>query len=192
MHQRPNFGLPVRRKLGEVTNPIHLMLVRVVPGEHGCAGGSALGQRHVGAGEPETVGRQTIESGCAGGSAAIRTQRIALELVHQDDEDVWTTRRYATAPDSESVADSLPNEVDVGLRNGWRIATLDLVSTLGFWLVVGLLAILEATIVATALRMRVRTSGPLSIVGRRPAEIVWTLLPALLLVALVWHSLQPQ
>ncbi|MCY3907399.1 MAG: hypothetical protein OXF63_09150 [Anaerolineaceae bacterium] len=40
--------------------------------------------------------------------------------------------------------------------------------------------------------MRVRTSGPLSIVGRRPAEIGWTLLPALLLVALVWLSLQPQ
>ncbi|MCY3895260.1 MAG: hypothetical protein OXG17_02190 [Chloroflexi bacterium] len=63
---------------------------------------------------------------------------------------------------------------------------------LSFWLVAGLLALFEAAIVITALRMRVRTIGPRSLVGRRPAEIVWTLLPALLLVALVWLSLQPQ
>lgn len=64
--------------------------------------------------------------------------------------------------------------------------------TSGFWFVVGLLAVCEAATVVTALRMRVRTTGPLSLVGRRPAEIGWTLLPALLLVALVWLSLQPQ
>jgi len=62
----------------------------------------------------------------------------------------------------------------------------------GFWLVIGAVALAETAIVTTALRMRVRTSGPLSIVGRRPAEIGWTLLPALLLAALVWLSLQPQ
>ena len=66
-----------------------------------------------------------------------------------------------------------------------------LMHTSGFWFAVGLLAVCETAIVVTALRMRVRTSGPLSIVGRRPAEIGWTLLPALLLVALVALSLQP-
>ena len=62
----------------------------------------------------------------------------------------------------------------------------------GLWLVIGAVALVETAIIATALRMRVRTSGRLSIVGRRPAEIGWTLLPALLLVALVWLSLQQQ
>ena len=62
--------------------------------------------------------------------------------------------------------------------------------TLGFWLVVGVLAVVEAAVVVTALRMRVRSTAARSVVGGRPAEIVWTLLPALLLAALALVSLQ--
>lgn len=62
----------------------------------------------------------------------------------------------------------------------------------GFWLVVGAVALVEAAIVTTAIRMRVRSTGRRSIVGRRPAEIGWTMLPALLLIALVLLSLQPR
>lgn len=60
-----------------------------------------------------------------------------------------------------------------------------------FWLVVGAVALVETAIVTAALRMRVGSIGPLGLVGRRPAEIGWTLLPALLLVALVLLSLPP-
>ena len=60
----------------------------------------------------------------------------------------------------------------------------------GLWLVVGALAVVEAAIVVTALRMRVRSTAARSVVGSRPAEIVWTLLPAPLLAALVLLSFQ--
>ena len=60
----------------------------------------------------------------------------------------------------------------------------------GFWLVIGLLALCETAIVVTALRMRVRPIASRSVVGGRPAEVVWTLLPALLLGALALLSVQ--
>ena len=56
--------------------------------------------------------------------------------------------------------------------------------TPGFWLVVGILALVEAAVVVTALRMRVRSTAARSVVGGRPAEISWTLIPGLLLAAL--------
>ena len=56
--------------------------------------------------------------------------------------------------------------------------------TPGFWLVVGILALVEAAVVVTALRMRVNSTAARGVVGSRPAEIIWTLLPALLLAAL--------
>ncbi len=56
--------------------------------------------------------------------------------------------------------------------------------TPGFWLVVGILAVVEAAVVVTALRMRVNSTAARGVVGSRPAEIIWTLLPALLLAAL--------
>lgn len=56
--------------------------------------------------------------------------------------------------------------------------------TLGFWLIVGILAVVEAAIVITALRMRVRSIADRSVFGSRRAEAAWTLLPALLLAAL--------
>ena len=54
----------------------------------------------------------------------------------------------------------------------------------GFWLVVGLVALAEAAIIVTALRMRVRPIADRSVIGGRRAEAAWTLLPALLLAAL--------
>ena len=59
----------------------------------------------------------------------------------------------------------------------------------GFWLVVGSLVLVEAAIIVSALRMRLRPLAARSVVGGRPAEIVWTLLPALLLAALALLSL---
>ena len=70
-----------------------------------------------------------------------------------------------------------------------RIATLEAMTTPGFWLVVGSLVLVEAAIIVTALRMRVRPLAARSVVGGRPAEVVWTLLPALLLFALAVVSL---
>ena len=60
--------------------------------------------------------------------------------------------------------------------------------TPGFWLVVGILAVVEAAVVVTALRMRVNSTAARGVVGSRPAEIIWTLLPALLLAALALLS----
>lgn len=62
-------------------------------------------------------------------------------------------------------------------------------TTPGLWLVVGSLILVEAAIIVTALRMRVQPLAARSVVGGRPAEVVWTLLPALLLVALVVMSI---
>ncbi len=70
-----------------------------------------------------------------------------------------------------------------------RLATLAGMTTPGFWLVVGSLVLVEAAIIVTALRMRVQPLAARSVVGRRPAEVVWTLLPALLLLALLAMSI---
>jgi len=61
-------------------------------------------------------------------------------------------------------------------------------SDLAFWSVVAVIAAAELAIVATALRMRVRHDPSRGLVGTRPAEIVWTLLPTALLVAVVVYS----
>ena len=58
-------------------------------------------------------------------------------------------------------------------------------TTPGLWLIVGSLILVEAAIIVSALRMRVEPLAARSVVGGRPAEVVWTLLPALLLIALV-------
>jgi heme/copper-type cytochrome/quinol oxidase subunit 2 len=59
-----------------------------------------------------------------------------------------------------------------------------------FWVVVVALGILEALIVVTALRMRTTRSVQRGIVGSRPMEVLWTLLPVLLLAAMVYLSFQ--
>ena len=58
----------------------------------------------------------------------------------------------------------------------------------GFWIVVSLMALAEAAIIVTALRMRVRQDSARGIVGSRAAEVVWTLLPMGLIVILVVMS----
>ena len=63
------------------------------------------------------------------------------------------------------------------------------VPTVGFWIVVGLMALAEAAIIVAALRMPVRAVERRGIWGARPAEAVWTLLPAGLLALLVVMSL---
>ena len=60
--------------------------------------------------------------------------------------------------------------------------------TAGFWIVVSLMALAEAAIIVTALRMPVRTHAERGIWGARPAEVVWTLLPAGLIVLLAVMS----
>jgi heme/copper-type cytochrome/quinol oxidase subunit 2 len=59
-----------------------------------------------------------------------------------------------------------------------------------FWVVVGALGVLEALIVVAALRMRTTGGGQRGAVGSRPMEVLWTLLPALLLAAMVYLSFQ--
>jgi heme/copper-type cytochrome/quinol oxidase subunit 2 len=59
-----------------------------------------------------------------------------------------------------------------------------------FWVVTGALGILEALIVVAALRMRTTDGAQRGIVGSRPMEVLWTLLPALLLIAMVYLSFQ--
>ena len=58
----------------------------------------------------------------------------------------------------------------------------------GFWIVVSLMALAEAAIIVTALRMRVRQDSSRGIVGSRAAEVVWTLLPTGLIAILVVMS----
>lgn len=60
--------------------------------------------------------------------------------------------------------------------------------TAGLWIVVSLMALAEAAIIVTALRMPVRAQDARGIWGARPAEVVWTLLPAGLIVLLVVMS----
>ena len=54
-----------------------------------------------------------------------------------------------------------------------------------FWLVVVAVALAEAAIIVTALRMKIAPSAGRGVLGARPVEIVWTLLPALLVVLIV-------
>jgi heme/copper-type cytochrome/quinol oxidase subunit 2 len=48
----------------------------------------------------------------------------------------------------------------------------------------------EAAIVVAALRMRIASNAPRGILGARPAEVMWTLLPLLLIAAMVLLSYQ--
>jgi len=57
-----------------------------------------------------------------------------------------------------------------------------------FWLVAAVVLLAEAAIVIAALRMRVTPDPSRGVLGTRPLEIVWTLLPTLLAVFLVFVS----
>ena len=57
-------------------------------------------------------------------------------------------------------------------------------SSAAFWLVIVAISLAEGAIIVAALRMRVASSPSRGVLGARPFEIFWTLLP-LALVALV-------
>ncbi len=58
-----------------------------------------------------------------------------------------------------------------------------------FWVVVAALALAQTAIVVTALRMKVEPDPARGIVGARVTEVIWTLLPVALIVAVVVLSL---
>ena len=62
------------------------------------------------------------------------------------------------------------------------------VSSVGFWVVIAAIAAAEAAIVVTALRMQVAGDPARGILGARPAEIIWTLMPVLLIAAVALLS----
>ena len=59
-----------------------------------------------------------------------------------------------------------------------------------FWVVIPAIAVAELAIVVAALRMRVEMDPGRGFLGARAAEVVWTLLPALLIAAMAVLSYQ--
>ena len=59
-----------------------------------------------------------------------------------------------------------------------------------FWIVVGALAVVQGLIVLSALRMRLAPHALKGPLGARPMELVWTLVPTLILVAIAVLSFQ--
>ena len=59
-----------------------------------------------------------------------------------------------------------------------------------FWAVVAALAVVQALILFTALRIHAPPDPGRGLVGSRPMEMVWTLLPALVLTAIALLSFQ--
>ncbi len=59
-----------------------------------------------------------------------------------------------------------------------------------FWIVVGALAVVQGLIMLTALRIRLAPHALRGPLGARPMELLWTLAPALVLVAMVVLSFQ--
>ena len=58
-----------------------------------------------------------------------------------------------------------------------------------FWVVVAAIALAQTAIVVTALRMKVAPDPARGIVGARITEALWTLLPPVLIAAVVLLSL---
>ena len=63
-------------------------------------------------------------------------------------------------------------------------------SALFFWVVVGVASLAEGLIVFTILRARKDSLETGGLVGSRKAEVVWTLLPVLILIAVAVLSFQ--
>ena len=57
-----------------------------------------------------------------------------------------------------------------------------------FWLVIVAILLAEGAIIVAALRMRVESSPSRGILGTRPFEIFWTLLPLALIALMVFLS----
>ena len=58
-----------------------------------------------------------------------------------------------------------------------------------FWVVVAAITLAQTAIVVTALRMKVAPDPARGIVGARMTEVLWTLLPPLLIATVVLLSL---
>ena len=59
-----------------------------------------------------------------------------------------------------------------------------------FWAVVAALAVVQARILFTALRIRATPDPARGLVGSRPMDMVWTILPVFILAAIVLLSFQ--
>lgn len=59
-----------------------------------------------------------------------------------------------------------------------------------FWIVVGALAVVQGLIMLTALRIRLAPHALTGPLGARPMELLWTLAPSLVLVAIAVLSFQ--
>ena len=62
--------------------------------------------------------------------------------------------------------------------------------TLLFWVVVGVIALIHGLIMVTALRVRTQPNPARGFIGSPKAETVWTLLPVIILIAVVILSYQ--
>ena len=61
---------------------------------------------------------------------------------------------------------------------------------MAFWVVVAAIVIAEGAIVVAALRMKVAPDPSRGFIGARPTEVLWTLLPVLLVAAVIILSFQ--
>jgi heme/copper-type cytochrome/quinol oxidase subunit 2 len=61
-------------------------------------------------------------------------------------------------------------------------------STVVFWLVTAAILLMEGAIIVAALRMRVEPDPARGILGTRPLEILWTLLPLSLIALMLIRS----
>lgn len=57
-----------------------------------------------------------------------------------------------------------------------------------FWVAMAIVLLVEFSIVFSALRMHVEPDSSRGFLGTRPVEILWTFMPALLLLALLFVS----
>jgi len=64
------------------------------------------------------------------------------------------------------------------------------VSTLFFWFVITAIGLAEVSIIVAALRIRVASDPARGLLGARASEVLWTLLPALLVAAMLVLSYQ--
>ena len=57
-----------------------------------------------------------------------------------------------------------------------------------FWLVSAVILLVESAIIVAALRMRVEPDPSRGVLGTRPVEVLWTLLPITLILLLLAFS----
>ena len=63
-----------------------------------------------------------------------------------------------------------------------------MIPTFGFWLVTAMILFADGAIIVAALRMHVDVNPARGVLGTRPLEILWTLLPISLLIFMLTLS----